>query len=68
VVVVVRSSAGAWHGVGGSVTLTEAGPVYAGSFATTINGQSFSGSFSTDAPNQCSCTQLGNGGMSCPSN
>lgn len=53
-------------GVGGSVTLTEAGPAYVGSFATTVNGQSFSGSFSTAGPNQCACTQLSGGGESCP--
>jgi hypothetical protein len=40
-------------GVGGSVTLTEAGPVYVGSFGTSVNGQTLSGSFSTAAPSQC---------------
>jgi hypothetical protein len=55
-------------GVGGSVTLTEAGPAYVGSFVTTVNGQSLSGSFSTAAQNQCGCTQLADGGMSCPWN
>jgi hypothetical protein len=60
--------AGEWQGVGGSVTLTEAGPAYVGSFATTVNGQSFSGSFSTAGPNnsQCACTPLSGGGQSCP--
>jgi hypothetical protein len=60
--------AGAWQGVGGTVTLTEAGPAYVGSFATTLNGQSFSGSFSTAGPNnnQCACTPLPGGGTSCP--
>ena len=53
-------------GVGGSVTLIEAGPAYVGSFVTTINGQSLSGSFSTDAPNQCGCTHPDDGGRSCP--
>jgi hypothetical protein len=55
-----------YPGVGGSVTLTAAGPAYVGSFATTVNGQSLSGSFSTAAPNQCACTPLPGGGMSCP--
>jgi hypothetical protein len=58
--------AGQWQGMGGSVTFTEVGPVYAGSFTTTINGQGLSGSFSTGGPNQCACTPLPGGGESCP--
>jgi hypothetical protein len=52
----------------GSVTLTEAGWAYVGSFSTTVNGQSLSGSFSTSAPNQCACTQLPGGETECPYN
>jgi hypothetical protein len=60
--------AGDWQGVGGTVTLIEAGPDYAGSFTTTVNEQRLSGSFSTAGPNndQCACTTLPGGGMSCP--
>lgn len=53
-------------GVGGSVTLTAAGPAYVGSFFTTINGQRLSGTFSSVAPNQCACTKLPGGGTECP--
>jgi len=63
-----RGSPASGSGVGGSVTLREAGPAYVGSFTTTVNGQSLSGSFSTAGPsnNQCACTQLPGGGTSCP--
>jgi hypothetical protein len=43
---------GGWaFGVGGSITLTEAGPTYAGSFSTTINGEKISGDFSVPSCN-----------------
>jgi hypothetical protein len=61
-----RGDAGPGWGVGGSVTLTQAGPAYVGSFSTTVSGTSLSGSFSTAAPNLCACTTSSGGVRLCP--